>query len=323
MPTGMRKLSRVGRGPHGLNLPASGSGISARRGAPLSARFLLTFFDSVYVITLTAWIGSILFFSFAIAPLIFRVLDAESAAKFVRALFPRYYLWGAISGAVALPAFVAGPLCFHEYRGIRIAIQAMAILGCILIMLYGANSLVPEINRARDAGPAGEDRFARLHRRSVWLNGLVLIVGVGLLIAFAARPVPRTAGILELTPGSGLAMMPRSAESSRTSKPGTACGPSDPLHPANLPVRTRSSGRMSSRRSSPTTTDRLHRSPSRARRPSFGRPGPRAQRGVSDRHTLADHEAIDVDSMDRGRAYHALSARGRALPSPCQGSRRR
>ncbi len=166
----------------------------------MSARFLLTVFDSVYVITLTAWVGSILFFSFAIAPLIFRVLDAESGAKFVRALFPRYYLWGAVSGAVALPAFVAGPLCVHEYRGIRIAIQAMAILGCTLIMLYGANSLVPEINRARDAGPAGHDRFVRLHRRSVWLNSLVLIVGVGLIIAFAARPVPRTAGILELTP---------------------------------------------------------------------------------------------------------------------------
>ena len=95
---------------------------------------------------------------------------------------------------------MAGPLCFHEYRGIRIAIQAMAILGCTLIMLYGANSLVPEINRARDAGPAGHDRFVRLHRRSVWLNSLVLIVGIGLLIAFVARPVPRTAGILEFTP---------------------------------------------------------------------------------------------------------------------------
>ena len=112
-----------------------------------------------------------------------------------------YYLWGAISGSLALPAFVAGPLCFHEYRGIRVAVQAMAILACILIMLYGANSLVPEINRARDAGASGHDRFVRLHHRSVWLNSLVLLVGLMLLVAFAARPIPRTAGILELTPG--------------------------------------------------------------------------------------------------------------------------
>ncbi len=167
----------------------------------MSTRFLLSVFDSIYILTLTAWVGSILFFSFAVAPIIFNVLGAESGAKFVRALFPRYYLWGAISGSLALPSFVAGPLCFQEYRGIRVAIQAMAILACILIMLYGANSLVPQINRARDAGPAGHDRFVRLHRRSVWLNSVVLVVGIGLLIAFAARPVPRTSGILEMTPG--------------------------------------------------------------------------------------------------------------------------
>ncbi len=166
----------------------------------MSARSLLVVFDSVYVLALTAWVGSILFFSFGIAPLIFRVLDAESGARFVRALFPRYYLWGAISGAVALPAYVAGPLCFPEFRGPRVGVQALLILGCILVMLYGGNSLVPEINRARDEGPSGHDRFVRLHRRSVRLNALILVVGLGLLVAFASRAVPRTQGIAEMTP---------------------------------------------------------------------------------------------------------------------------
>ena len=73
--------------------------------------------------------------------------------KFVRVLFPRYYLWGAISGAVALPAFVAGPLCYQEYRGPMVGVQALAMIGGILAMFYGGNSLTPAINRARDAGP--------------------------------------------------------------------------------------------------------------------------------------------------------------------------
>jgi hypothetical protein len=34
----------------------------------------------------------------------------------------------------------------------------------------------------------------------VWLNGLVLVIGVVLLIAHATRPPPRTAGIIEMTP---------------------------------------------------------------------------------------------------------------------------
>lgn len=166
----------------------------------MSARFLLGIFDSVYVIALTAWVGSILFFSFGVAPIIFTVLGSENGGKFVRALFPTYYAWGAIAGAIALPAFVAVPLCYPEYRGGAVAIQSMMILAGTLIMLYGGNSLTPAINAARDAGAEGHERFKRLHRRSVQLNALVLVIGVGLLIGFANRPAPRTTGINELSP---------------------------------------------------------------------------------------------------------------------------
>jgi uncharacterized membrane protein len=166
----------------------------------VTARFLLAFFDSAYVLALTAWVGSVLFLSFGVAPLIFKVLGAEAGGRFVRALFPRYYAWGAISGAIALPSFLGVPLSFPEYRGPMVAVQAILILSGILTMLYAGNTLTPAINAARDAGPAGHARFERLHRRSVRLNGLVLAIGVGLLIAYATRPGPRTSGIAEMTP---------------------------------------------------------------------------------------------------------------------------
>ncbi len=166
----------------------------------MSTRNLLALFDSVYVVALAALAGGIVLFTFIVAPVIFRVLGAESGARFVRALFPRYYLWNAILGSIALPAFIAGPLCFPEYRGVGVGIQAAILLGCILSMLYGGNSLVPLINKARDDGPASHDRFVRLHRRSVVLNAAVMVAGIGLLVAFAWRPAPRTAGIVELSP---------------------------------------------------------------------------------------------------------------------------
>ena len=53
----------------------------------MSAQFLLGIFDSVYVIALTAWVGSILFFSFGVAPIIFTVLGSEHGGEFVRASF--------------------------------------------------------------------------------------------------------------------------------------------------------------------------------------------------------------------------------------------
>lgn len=166
----------------------------------MSARFLMGVFDSVYLVALAAWVGGVFFFSFVVAPVVLRVLSAQEAAKFVRALFPRYHMALAVAGAAALPAFVAVPLSYPEYRGPIIAAQALVILSCILMMLYAANSLTPAIIAAVDSGPAGRERSRRLHHRSLLLNSIVLAAGVGLLIAHATRPVPRTSGLRQLSP---------------------------------------------------------------------------------------------------------------------------
>jgi hypothetical protein len=163
----------------------------------VTSTMLLAIFDSVYIIALTALVGSILFFSFAVAPIIFNVLGAEAGGKFVRALFPRYYLWGVISCSVALPALVCGSLAIPEFRGPMIGAQALAIVGSLLILLYCGNSLTPAINAARDAGPESSERFDRLHKRSVTLNSVVLLVGLALLVAFASRKAPISGGIVE------------------------------------------------------------------------------------------------------------------------------
>lgn len=166
----------------------------------MTATTLLVVFDSVYLIALAAWVGSIMYLSFGVAPLIFGGLDPESGAKFVRALFPRYYAWGAISGSLAMPAAMAAPLLFPELRGPAVGVQAGVILAGVLLMLYAGNTLTPAINRARDAGPPEAGRFQSLHLRSVQLNGLVLLLGLGLLVAFAARPSPRRSGVVERVP---------------------------------------------------------------------------------------------------------------------------
>jgi hypothetical protein len=166
----------------------------------MTTRQLLGVFDSIYVLCLAGMAGGIVFFTFVVAPMIFGVLGAESGGRFVRALFPRYYLWNAILGSIALPAFVAGPLCFPEYRGLSVGVQAGVLLVWILSMLYAGNSLVPQINEARDGGPATHARFEGLHRRSVVLNGVAMVIVIGLLVVFACRPGPRTQGIVELSP---------------------------------------------------------------------------------------------------------------------------
>ena len=97
----------------------------------MTARHLLTLFDSVYLAALAVWIGGAIFFTFVLGPILFKAVGTESALALIRAVYPRYYSGGAISGAVALASFVAGPLCYHEYRGAMVGVQALAIICAI------------------------------------------------------------------------------------------------------------------------------------------------------------------------------------------------
>ena len=158
----------------------------------MNAAFLRTIFDSVYVLALAAWVGGLAFFTAAIAPILFTGSEAE--ARRLTRLLPRWYAWGTICGAVALPSAMGVPLSFPEYRNALVGVQAVAIVGGTLIMLHVGNSLVPGI-----AAAPGDERARRL-RRLVGLNGAAIVIGVGLHVAFANRPAPRTCGIVEPTP---------------------------------------------------------------------------------------------------------------------------
>jgi hypothetical protein len=158
---------------------------------------LLWLFDVIYATSLVGWLGAIIFFSFAVAPIIFQTLEAPDAARFVRTLFPRYYVWIAIFSVVALASFTSRPLVVPELRYYNNLIFQGLIIVNIFIAFYCGNSLTPAINRARDAGDAEKPKFDALHKRSVRLNILSLLLGFICLIAFEGRKTPTTAGIVE------------------------------------------------------------------------------------------------------------------------------
>jgi hypothetical protein len=160
----------------------------------------MVLFDSIYVIALAAWTGSALFLSLGAIPLVSKHLGAEPGEKLVGALLGRYGDWGAICGAIALTSIVAVPLCYPEYRGAKVAVQALAIIACLLTTLYVGNSQKAAMNVRGESTASRDGRSTPLYRRAFWLNLLVPITGVGLLAAFAIRPAPRTSGIVELTP---------------------------------------------------------------------------------------------------------------------------
>ncbi|MBI4588399.1 MAG: DUF4149 domain-containing protein [Candidatus Rokubacteria bacterium] len=154
--------------------------------------------NSLKILTISAvsiWLGAMAFFSLFVAPQAFSVLDRESAGRLVTAVFPRYYFFGIVLGAVGL-AGVAGQILGDGGR--RAPWGTLSLLLLMLILtFYAMLVLLPQIETARQAmrsagalpgSAAPEARaFARLHLVSVVLNGVTLLAGLLLVGLEAAR----------------------------------------------------------------------------------------------------------------------------------------
>ena len=127
---------------------------------------------SMYGITvlISIWIGVIVFFSAIIAPTVFKTLDEKSAGVFLRAFFPKYYLFAIVIGLAALASIMIFNIEMSNI--LYIAIVSMTILSII------SRFMIPIINNARDMGEKGKQKFNRLHTLSVSLNVITLVIGL-------------------------------------------------------------------------------------------------------------------------------------------------
>ncbi|WP_115863832.1 DUF4149 domain-containing protein [Halorussus litoreus] len=120
---------------------------------------------------LGVWLGSIIFFSFVAAPTTFDVLG-DDAGQVVNAIFPKYYAFGGVLGAIAFPptfvADIGGPL-----DG---TVVSVLVLGGLALNLYARNVLIPKMDRA------GDDAFAQYHKQSVVLNGVTMLAVTAALV---------------------------------------------------------------------------------------------------------------------------------------------
>ena len=127
---------------------------------------------SMYGITvlISIWIGVIVFFSAIIAPTVFKTLDEKSAGVFLRAFFPKYYLFAIVIGLAALALIMIFNIEMSNI--LYIAIVSMTVLSII------SRFMIPIINNARDMGEKGKQKFNRLHALSGSLNVITLVIGL-------------------------------------------------------------------------------------------------------------------------------------------------
>lgn len=125
------------------------------------------------LVLISILVGVIVFFSSVIAPTVFSSVDEKNAGLFLRAFFPKYYIFGIIISSLAiLLAILIEPTLNKLELSLILAILAMFIVSRLMI---------PSINKARDMGESAKKKFNQLHLLSVTLNFLALIIGIILI----------------------------------------------------------------------------------------------------------------------------------------------
>ena len=113
--------------------------------------------------------GMILFQTAIVAPVVFTTLDSENASKFLRKIFPRFFMVIFILGISALIV-----------SSIFLSIQGIVIAAVTAISMIISYLVVPATNKARD-----EDRssaFRRLHTLTVVLTLFTLLANLSWIL---------------------------------------------------------------------------------------------------------------------------------------------
>lgn len=159
-----------------------------------------TFLRVAEFLSLSVWLGSVVFLSFALAPGAFAVLGSrEQAGMVVGMALGRLHWIGIVCGVVFLVAHALGAKSLPAL----VDLAALAVVLMLVLTLVSQFAIMPRMAHLRtemkaqfgsvDETPPGNDlrlRFNRFHQYSVWLESGVLLAGV-LALALLVRGQPR------------------------------------------------------------------------------------------------------------------------------------
>jgi hypothetical protein len=135
-----------------------------------------------------------IFFTVFTGPAVFNSLARADAGKVVSAIFPRYYLLGYVAGIIGLILAIY----FALVRTPRLwwSLAAIALVIAVALTFYAGTVVRPKVESLRGTvteptpDPAREAEFKQLHRLSVALNGVVIVLNLLALLSTAAALAP-------------------------------------------------------------------------------------------------------------------------------------
>ena len=110
-------------------------------------------------------LGIMLFFSFILAPMIFKVLPPDNAGVFIRAIFPYYYLVNLL-----ILGSISGFYIFYQ----TFILDFYLVLTSALLFFFNLVYLMPKINKFKDE--RNEKAFKVSHFISVIINFAQLVM---------------------------------------------------------------------------------------------------------------------------------------------------
>ena len=149
----------------------------------------------IQLLALGTWLGSIIYFSFAVAPALFATLQSrDQTGAIVGIALGRLHHLGIIAGVLYLVASLA--LALSPKALIQPA--ALAVIAMVLLTIVSQHHVTPRMAQLRtqmvsvDSTPPENPlraEFDRLHKLSVRLEGSVLLLG--LIAMFLTARAPR------------------------------------------------------------------------------------------------------------------------------------
>ena len=116
-------------------------------------------------------LGAMIFFSFVVAPTTFKLLDEENSRKFIRGIFPFYYLLNLILSIVASVSFFLDQNLSIDF----------SLMASVSVLFAISNFIImPMINKFRDNNE--DKKFKISHFISVIINFIQLIFLVIILL---------------------------------------------------------------------------------------------------------------------------------------------
>ena len=154
---------------------------------------MLSVWRTIYLVSLSLMVGGMVFLSFWVAPVLFKNFPREQAGETLSVIFPGYHLLAISCALFALASFSFMAIIHRKWSITRLIL----LITMVILSLYAGGVTGPdaaelrikiqEQKKAEVSSSELREKFHKLHQRAVILNGVVLLIGVGLLLDLGIR----------------------------------------------------------------------------------------------------------------------------------------